>query len=236
MATNINLLHSPPDNTRPTIASDLEGTLSAGFAWQAMRDYLIENGQEPKFRKFLTRRVPKLFLFRLGLVDKSKFKNEWILGVIALFAGSTRAEMDAMAQFVVEKEIWPQRRQDVIDELSAHAENGKRVILVTGVFEPILAAFIDKTGHAFEGIGTALAYEDDIFTGKIQGEVNTGINKTEQLQPFMIDGKIESAYGDTKADIPMLESSHTPIAVDPDAELRQVATERQWRIMKYSTE
>jgi hypothetical protein len=37
MKINSSLLNSAPDKTAETVASDLEGTLSAGIAWEELR-------------------------------------------------------------------------------------------------------------------------------------------------------------------------------------------------------
>ena len=38
---------------REIVAFDLEGTLSAGVAWEGMRDYLVAHGEGDKFRPLL---------------------------------------------------------------------------------------------------------------------------------------------------------------------------------------
>jgi len=42
--------------------------------------------------------------------------------------------------------------------------------------------------------------------------------------------RIDVAYGDTSADIPMLEMADHPVAVYPDEALKAVAQERSWEI------
>lgn len=225
------LLNRLADETAVTAAFDLEGTLTRAETWRGMRDYLETQGQGKRFRRFFLSRVPQLLLFRYGLLDKTRFKERWILGVLNLFNGVPRDEFDAMADWVVEELLWPERRQDVVAELHAHQSAGRRVIVVTGMFEPIVAAFLRRLGDV-EGIGTPVVFENGRCTGKIQGEINVGPRKVAQLQPFARDGKIAYAYGDTGADVDMLAMSEHPVAVYPDAALRVVAEERGWRILE----
>ncbi len=42
---------------------------------------------------------------------------------------------------------------------------------------------------------------------------------------------MDAAYGDTWADIPLLEHADRPIAVYPDAPLKAAALERGWEIL-----
>jgi phosphoserine phosphatase len=39
-------------------------------------------------------------------------------------------------------------------------------------------------------------------------------------------------YTDSINDLPLLEKVHHPVATNPDARLRQLATERGWRILE----
>jgi phosphoserine phosphatase len=134
---------------------------------------------------------------------------------------------------LVEQALWPERRQLVVDELLAHRAQGRRVIINTGQFEPVLAELI-KNMDGIEGIGTPLAYEDGLFSGRTAGPLNVGDRKAEQLEPFLRDGRILSAYGDTEQDLPMMLLSRTPVAVNPDEALRSEAEKRGWRILEGS--
>ncbi len=231
MNSNGNLLNKPADNRAETVTSDLEGTLSAGVTWEGMRDYLIKQGQGRQYKRFFLRMMPRYGLFRLGLVPRRWMMEEWILGLLHLFAGYTVDEMAEMGKWVVEKEIWPGRRQLVVDELMAHRGQGRRVIINTGQFEPLLSELLLKM-DGVEGIGTPLAYEDGLFSGRAAGPLNVAERKAEQLEPFLRDGRILAAYGDTIQDLPMMVLSRGPVAVYPDDDLRREAESRGWRILE----
>ncbi|MEZ4644628.1 MAG: HAD family hydrolase [Chloroflexota bacterium] len=144
------------------VASDLEGTLSAGQTWRGMRTYLEAHGQADAFRRFFRRRLPALVLYRLHLVDDRAFKERWILDVLRLFTGYTPSAFADVAQWVVESELWPQRRQGVVAELEQHRENGRRVLVISGLFQPMLDVFTGRLG--VEGIGTPLLFANGRFT------------------------------------------------------------------------
>jgi HAD superfamily phosphoserine phosphatase-like hydrolase len=115
----------------------------------------------------------------------------------------------------------------VVEELLAHQENGRRVIIVSGMFEPILQQFAAKL--QVESIGTPLEVVNGRLTGEISGQMNFGPVKVAQLQK--LPGKLLAAYGDTLRDIPMLELAETAVAVHPDPKLRQAAEQYNWRIL-----
>jgi len=226
------------EQTRPSghadqaiVASDLEGTLSTYQTWRGMRDYLLAHGRARPYRRFFVRHLPALARFRLGLANGPAFKERWIVGVLRLFAGATPEEFAAMAAWVVERALWPQRRQAVVAELQAHRRVGRRVIVISGLFEPLLDAFNARLGDV-EGIGTPLRFVDGRFSGELAGPFNTGAHKAQQLRLLVGNGRLVAAYGDTEGDVPMLEMSVAPVAVYPDAMLRRVAQARGWRILE----
>lgn len=218
------------------VATDLEGTLSSGETWRAMRDYLEKTGRGDRFRRFFRRRLLSVVGFRLKLVDEMAFKERWVLGILALFEGLSAEEMAAMADDIVAQELWPKRRQSVVDELLAHQATGRRVAVVSGMNEPVLNAFVRKLNEAglyeIEAMGTPLRFDGDAFSGEIVGQLNVGERKVARLKAWMNGGRLVAAYGDTERDIEMLTSAEMPVAVSPDAVLRRTAEAQGWRILE----
>lgn len=210
------------------VVFDLEGTLTAGVAWEGMRDYLVAHGEADKFRRFFRQNLFQVAAFRFGLLrDERAFKERWILSLLRLFAGYSPERLAEMAAWVVGHTFWPQRRLAVVDELVAHQANGRRVIIVSGMFEPILQHFAQML--QVESIGTPVEFVDGRFTGEIIGQLNVGQAKVARLQQV---GRLAMAYGDTVRDIPMLELAETAVAVHPDKQLRQAAVQNGWRILQ----
>ena len=91
-----NLLHNPPDNNRPAVAVDLEGTLTAGSAWRGMHNYLLTQKEESGSRFFYYWRLPEYYLRRLTGRDLREFKNRWIHDLLRQFRGYSEAEFQEM--------------------------------------------------------------------------------------------------------------------------------------------
>ena len=225
-----NLLQNPPDNSQPVVAVDLEGTITAGSAWRDMTDYLIDQGREREAKRFVMRRLPEYYLRRGTGRGLRGFKNRWIHDLLQLFRGYSEAEFREMTEWAVENELWPKRRQVVVDELERHLQSGRRVMVVTGLFEPYVATVIERM-PGIEAIGTPIIFENGQLTGQLATPFNVGARKAEALQPFTQDGQIYSAYGDTESDRYMLEISQHPVAVYPDKTLRRLAENEGWRIL-----
>jgi len=58
-----------------------------------------------------------------------------------------------------------------------------------------------------------------------------GSRKVIHLERLSAGRQLEAAYGDTVRDIPMLKMSRHPVAVCPDAGLRQAAESFGWEIL-----
>jgi HAD superfamily phosphoserine phosphatase-like hydrolase len=225
------LLQQAADNKREVVAVDLEGTLTAGSAWRGMRDYLVENGREVEAKRFVYKRLPEYYLRRITGRGMREFKNRWILQLLQFFRGYNKEQFSEMTAWAVENEMWPQRRLPVLKELVEQQEQGHRVIVVTGLFEPYVASLIAKI-PGVEAIGTPMIFEGGKVTGEIATPFNIGTRKVEALAPFMREGKILSAYGDTFPDRHMLAASTLPVAVSPDKSLRRMAEDEGWRILQ----
>lgn len=225
------LLTGPPDGERPVVAVDLEGTLTAGSAWRGMTDYLIDQGREKEAKRFVMRRLPEYYLRRATGRGMRDFKNRWIHELLQLFRGYSRAQFQEMTEWAVENELWPQRRQIVIEEISQHQEQGRRVIIATGLFEPYVASMIARL-PGVEAIGTPMIFEDGLVTGQLGTPFNVGQTKATALTPFLQDGRIYAGYGDTGPDRYMLELCRHPVAVYPDDALKRLAEDNGWRILE----
>ncbi len=217
-------------SNRETVAFDMEGTLSAGVTWRGIRDYLVAHGQKDLFRQFIRSQILRLPLYYLGLINRQKFREEWLRQLLRLFSGMSRDAFDEVSEWVVAHELWPQRRANVIEELQAHRAAGRRVVVVSGLIEPMLVRFAGRLDCV--SIGTPLLYDGDVFTGETDGPFLTGQLKAARLGPFTDpSGRIEAAYGDTYGDVAMLEMSRQPTAVAPEARLARVALANGWRIL-----
>ncbi|MBI5878122.1 MAG: HAD-IB family phosphatase [Chloroflexi bacterium] len=213
----------------PVVASDLEGTLSSGATWRGIGRYLEASGQSGAYRRFFFTRVPGIVAVRLGWMDRDKFGQSWLIDLVGLFKGSTPEQLAEMGEWVVENELWPKRRAAVIAELEAHRKEGRRVVLASGSYLPVLEAFARRLGA--EAIATGFEMVDGRATGRLTGPMTVGPLKAERLRTALNGDALVAAYGDTAADVPMMQMSAAPVAVAPDEPLAAAAREHGWRVM-----
>jgi phosphoserine phosphatase len=214
---------------KPVVVADLEGTLTTGETWRGIAAWLRARRGSDGSRAFVARRLAWIALDRAGLIDRQAFRDAWIRDFARLLAGLPWPEIGEAAEWVVDHELWPKRRRHVVDEVLSLGAGGYRLVLASGTYEPFLRAFAERVGA--EALGTVLEMRDGRATGGIDGGVGTGTTKAARVRVALDGVPPARAYGDSAADIPMLEASRTPVAVHPDGRLARTAAERGWRII-----
>ncbi len=210
------------------VLSDIEGTLTTGSSWRALGKYLIQQGSRWSYYLFLLRWLPRFPFVKLGLVNRQKGMTAWMQGEISLLAGKNRVEIEEIAAWIVENEMWPKRRPEIIQELLQHLSTGKKIVLVSSAYQPFVEAFAHKLEA--EALGTDLVYTQDTLFG-LALPVNAYQQKAEKVNSQYQGEPIVAAYGDTASDIPMMMLSQEPIAVFPSRKLREEAISKDWRIL-----
>ena len=125
--------------------------------------------------------------------------------------------------------------------VQAHQAAGDEVVIVTATNEfvtrPIATAFGVKELIAVELVRDAQGE----FTGEIAGTPSFREGKVARVQAWLAARQLDwdsvetVFYSDSINDLPLLEKVNHPVATNPDAALRAIATERQWRILELFT-
>jgi HAD superfamily hydrolase (TIGR01490 family) len=125
--------------------------------------------------------------------------------------------------------------------VQAHQAAGDEVVIVTATNEfvtrPIATAFGVKELIAIELARDAQGE----FTGEIAGTPSFREGKVARVQAWLAARQLDwdsvetVFYSDSINDLPLLEKVTHPVATNPDAALRAIATERQWRILELFT-
>jgi HAD superfamily hydrolase (TIGR01490 family) len=134
--------------------------------------------------------------------------------------------------------IRPRITSEALALVRSHQLAGDTVIIVTATNEfvtrPIAQAF---------GVSELIAVELERdaagwITGEIKGIPSFREGKVTRVAQWLAAQGLDwadvemSFYSDSMNDLPLLEKAHHPVATNPDARLRQLATERGWRILE----
>ena len=135
--------------------------------------------------------------------------------------------------------VQPHITPQALDLLRAHA--GEQVIIVTATNE-----FITRPIATALGVHELIAVElerDPLgwITGEIKGTPSFREGKVTRVNQWLVDRQLAwddvemTFYSDSINDLALLEKATHPVATNPDARLRALATERGWRILDLFT-
>ncbi|NQW92757.1 MAG: HAD family hydrolase [Polaromonas sp.] len=128
-------------------------------------------------------------------------------------------------------------QKSALDLVQSHQKAGDDVVIVTATNEfvtrPIADAFGVQELIAIELVRDARGE----FTGDILGTPSFREGKVIRVESWLAARDLgwqdveTTFYSDSMNDLPLLDIATHPIATNPDERLRQLATERGWRIL-----
>lgn len=135
-----------------------------------------------------------------------------------------------------------------LDLLTWHAQQGHRIVLVSGTIRPLadhvaesLNSVLEKRLSAraqVEVLVTGLEVSNDRLTGRLVGPVVCGVQKARAVEAFATahGGNLAEsfAYGNSVLDRWMLACVGHPAAVNPSVLLERLARRRGWPILRWS--
>jgi HAD superfamily hydrolase (TIGR01490 family) len=134
--------------------------------------------------------------------------------------------------------VLPRLYPRMLEVAYEHQDAGRPVYIVTAATQ----GTADMLAHVlfFDGAaGSKLEERDGRYTGRFDGPFCYGEGKPVRMRELAAERGIDLseswAYSDSASDLPMLRAVGHPVAVNPDAELAQVAREEGWDVMTFET-
>lgn len=156
---------------------------------------------------------------------------------LRLVKGWDRSKVSALVRETLTDVIDPIVYGEALDLFAEHRDAGRRVFIVSASPEEIVLPLASHLGID-DAIASRAKVDDE---GRYTGEVDYyayGPQKAEAIRNVAndlgIDLSASYAYSDSATDVPMLEAVGHPVAVNPDRELRRVATERGWEVQRFT--
>jgi fatty acyl-CoA reductase len=147
------------------------------------------------------------------------------------YRGLPAAEIKAQARDCHDHVVVPRRYDQAIACIDEQRSAGRVIVLVTGSFDFIIAPLAEET-RADAVIASRLIESGGRFTGALDGPPIGGEEKATRMRDFAqqrgVDLSRSYAYGDSMADLPMLEAVGFPHVVNPDRGLTATARRRGW--------
>jgi HAD superfamily hydrolase (TIGR01490 family) len=134
--------------------------------------------------------------------------------------------------------IRPRITPEALALVRSHQAAGDTVMIVTATNELVTRPIAQAFGVS-ELIAVELARDaTGWITGEISGVPSFREGKVTRVTHWLSQHGLDwdsvemTFYSDSMNDLPLLEKAHHPVATNPDARLRQLATERGWRILE----
>lgn len=186
------------------------------------------NSYKKIWRKIVFRYIlHKLHLFGWG--KKRKFRPFTMELTADLFQTVDRNVLDQFLQqnYMHLQTFIPKRMKE---QLLQDKKDGFHTVLLSGNLNLILEPF---RAEGFDSIiGTVIEEKDRLLSSKEVDIVIEEGKKEVILKQFKnADFKASKAYADSHYDQPIFDLVGHPIAVNPDDELRQIATQQDWDII-----
>ncbi len=214
---------------------DLDGTLIRGSANIPFAAAAFKIGMVSKRQLFQDFRHGVSFMLRGATDERSAQVRERILAAVA---GFPQVEVAKLGDAFMDKLVDSTRpaMREVLDE---HGRQGHDRIVLSASPTEIVSRFADESGLEL-GIGTTSEVDEEgRYTGKLAGPFCYKEGKVEVMEQLVAERGYDLsqcwAYSDSISDQPMLEAVGHPVAVNPEPELRAMATERGWEIIETSS-
>lgn len=209
------------------VVSDLMGTLTTGSPILGLLAWVSKYQSKWQANLYMASSLPSLVLAKLGVIDWQRWGQRLMVDSLSLLRDVTPEKFGEVAEWIVEKDLWAKRHEDVVERLLQHKALGAEIYIASSVHQPAVEAFAKRIGaHA---IGTPVKFVD----GRVQiaSKLVASERKIEQVLIRLGVDHVDFAYGDSALDIPLLEHAEHPVAVYPEENLRRVAEQRGWEII-----
>jgi HAD superfamily hydrolase (TIGR01490 family) len=211
---------------------DLDGTLVKSNAVDYYLFLTTQNLSSVK-RWWLTAQLVCKAPYYLALdrLNRDRFNQAFYRN----YRGFSTDDCQQWSQVLFQEMIYPQLRPDALACITQHKAQGRQIVLVTGSLDFIVAPLAEFLGAS--ALTSRLQSNQGHYTGELLGTSMIGEEKAKAIRRIASDLSLDLqqsyAYGDSAADLPMLNTVAHPVAVNPDAKVRRVAQDRGWTIEEW---
>jgi len=209
---------------------DLDNTLLAGDSDFEWAQFLIDQGVLD--RELYEARNQEFYdQYKAGTLDIHEFLDFQLKPL----ARHPRAQLDAWHRNYMAAKIIPMIAPGTAELLQRHADDVCMIVTATNSFVTAPIARHLGVPHL---IATEPEQVNGDFTGRVAGAPSFREGKVARLEQWLAEqGKTWADvteswfYSDSLNDLPLLARVHHPVAVDPDATLREHAEAQGWPVI-----
>jgi HAD superfamily hydrolase (TIGR01490 family) len=211
---------------------DVDGTLVETnvveyYLWMRLKSKPLE--EWPSFMLEMLREAPGWL--QLERRSRAEFQRSFYRHYDGLEMETMRTLGEEALHAVTLRRIYPEGMRRIRE----HKRAGHRVLLLTGALDVVVEPLAELL--EVEVDCAHLLVKDGVLTGDLASPPPAGEARSTLLEEYAarysLDLAQSFAYADSLSDLPMLEIAGTPVAVNPDARLSQVAGQRGWRVERW---
>jgi HAD superfamily hydrolase (TIGR01490 family) len=213
---------------------DVDGTLVETnvveyYFWMRLKAQPLDDW--PSFLAKMARQAPRwLYLERRSRAEfQRSFYRE--------YDGLEYEEMKRLGREAMNEVTLRRMYPEGMRRIREHKRAGHRVLLLTGALDVVVEPLAELLDVDLD-CAHLLVDDEGRLTGDLAQPPPAGEARGTLLEEYAaangIDLAESFAYADSLSDLPMLELTGTPVAVNPDPRLSQVAGQRGWRIERWT--
>jgi len=207
----------------------LDSTVAHFYAWLRTRD--MPELDRLVWSAGVAARVPG------WIMEDRRSRTAFNRNFYRLYKDLPARELRRQAKEALPDFIQPRIQHEAIRRIREHKRRGDKVVLVTGALDFL----VESLEHlADELIAARLVERVGRFTGELAEPPLTADGRASLTARLAADHGVDlahcHAYGDSLADLPMLELVGHPHPINPDFRLSREARRRRWPIEEWTTE
>ena len=213
---------------------DVDGTIVRTtivhyYVW--FRSFILPPVLRPFWLSWFTLKV--VYYFFLDKVSRTQFNRVFYRNYRGLDGERVKQLANAVFDTYIHSKIFPA----ALDRIREHQNRGDLVVLVTGSLDFIIQPLADYL-HTDHALTVQLTETHGKFTGELTTPPLGEGEKARAVKIFAarhsVDLSSSYAYGDSRADLPMLQCVGNPVVVNPGKALKQIAEESGWNIEEWT--
>jgi HAD superfamily hydrolase (TIGR01490 family) len=171
-------------------------------------------------------------LYKLSLMDPSVIiekLNSWL-------AKAPVNDIETLCNEIVEKDLIPAIRPEIIKEIRMHKEQGADLVILSSTIASI-GVRLAKHLEMHSVICSEMEVVNQQYTGRPLGRFCFRDEKLNRLNQYLhthnytLEGSYY--YADSIDDMPVLHAVGHPVCVNPDKNLEKIARENNWVIFSW---
>ncbi len=193
--------------------------------------------------------------YRGGLISRSDVVRSAYAQFIFLASGADHDQMETMRRYMsdlvtgwdvakvrdivaetIDVIIDPAIYDEAVALIEEHRASGRDVVIISSSGTEVVEPIGERLGVDI-AVGSQLGIEDGRYTGEILFYAY-GEGKAQAMRELAAERGYDLtssyAYTDSITDLPMLNVVGHPTAVNPDADLRRIAAERDWPVLDFA--